>query len=205
MVLLHYLGNSRSGGSNPQLQNIFGIGLHTVEMFKYHSVNAIHSLQDQSIRWPDQKNKRKEIATYMFAKCNWVNCIGIANGTLFPLTYEPQSKDALHYNSCKFALTKREFNITLPGSQVVYITIVFGIIQNCFKIKMITLALTISYLETLHLKNSQCMVSSFKAPRGHPCVTSKCTIGILKAYFPFLQSIPMLITVLYCLGWTTPT
>ena len=56
--------------------------------------------------------------------------------------------------------------------------------------------------------NSQCMVSSFKSPSGHPMpveeqqfnmvlggphVMSKHTIGIVKAHFPFLQSISMLI------------
>ena len=39
----------------------------------------------------------------MSAKNDCINCIGIANGTLFPLTYEPQSEDAPDYHGCKFA------------------------------------------------------------------------------------------------------
>jgi hypothetical protein len=57
--------------------------------------------------------------------------------------------------------------------------------------------------------NSQTIVTTFKAPRGHPLttkqeqfnqllgklrVTSEHTIGILKARFPWLRSIPMKIT-----------
>ena len=75
--------------------------LGTAETFKYHSINTIHSLQDQAICLPDQNN-RKEIATCMFAKYDWVNCIGIANGTLFQLTYKPQSEHAPDYHGHKF-------------------------------------------------------------------------------------------------------
>ena len=102
LVFLQYLGNSGSGGSNPYVRNIFGIGHGTADKFKYHCINAIHSLQDYLIFWPNQ-TEWKDIASCMFVKYDWVNCIGIANGTLFPLTYEPQSEDAPDYHGCKFA------------------------------------------------------------------------------------------------------
>ena len=44
IVLLQYLGNSGSGGSNPHLRSIFRIGWGTGDKFKYHCIDATHSL-----------------------------------------------------------------------------------------------------------------------------------------------------------------
>ena len=103
-------------------------------------------------------------------------------------------------------MTTREFDTILPDSQVVCIMNVFGAIVNCFKLKTIILVLTTLSLKTLYLKihSAWSLHSNYpgvpqcqskeksNAVLGYPHVSSKHTIGILKAYFPFLCS--MLIT-----------
>ena len=100
MVFLFYVGTSGSGSSNPRLRSMFGIGRGTAELYKRRCVKAIRSLRPDAISWPDE-TEREEIAKRVMAEYGWLQCIAVADGTLFPLTYAPQSKDAPDYHGRK--------------------------------------------------------------------------------------------------------
>ena len=100
MAFLFYVGTSGSGASNPWLRSMFGIGRGSAELYKHHCVKAIQSLGPDAISWPDE-TEREEIAKHVMAEYGWLQCIAVANGTLFPLTYAPQSKDTPDYPGWK--------------------------------------------------------------------------------------------------------
>jgi hypothetical protein len=102
LVFLYYLGTSGSGASNPRCRNIFGIGRGTAQLYRYRVTKAIRSLHDKAVYWPDE-DERAHIVRRIGSRYEWYNCIAIADGTLFPLTYEPQSEDAPDYHGRKFA------------------------------------------------------------------------------------------------------
>jgi hypothetical protein len=217
LSFLHYLGTSGSGASNPRMRAMFGSGRGTYDIYKSRCIKAIRSLREQVIFWPDQE-ERMEIAKRIFLAYDFVNCIGVADGTLSPLTYEPQSEDAPDYHGRKFAYSLsimivnddkkkiRHYFAGFPGSthdnRVYNHTVLaqhpaehFG---NHFYI-----------VGDSAFENSPTMVAAFKCPKGHALppdeeqfntilsklrATSDNTIGILKARFPFLRSIPMVIT-----------
>lgn len=96
LVFLYYIGREGSGANNPTLRNVFGIGRGTAEKWKKRCIAAIRSLREKAISWPD-KEERLQIAKNFFVKYDFMNCIGVADGTLFPLTYAPESDDAPDY------------------------------------------------------------------------------------------------------------
>jgi DDE superfamily endonuclease len=64
-------------------------------------VIAIQSLQDEAIQWPNVA-ECKQIAKRILHKYSFINCVGVVDGTLFSLTYAPQSNDAPDYHGRKF-------------------------------------------------------------------------------------------------------
>jgi DDE superfamily endonuclease len=98
LLFLYYLGKSGSGASNSDLRNVFHVGRGTAECFKRRCVVAIGALRDKVIKWPNIA-ERKLIAKRILHNFSWINCIEVVDGTLFPLTYEPQADDAPDYHS----------------------------------------------------------------------------------------------------------
>ena len=86
--------------SNPTLRNMFGIGRGTANTWKIRVVKAIRSIRDEYIKWPDAV-ERKEIANRINSKYSLLHCVGIADGTLFPLMTEPETLDAPAYSGRK--------------------------------------------------------------------------------------------------------
>jgi DDE superfamily endonuclease len=80
---------------------MFLIGRGTPDSYKCRCITAPRSLRESVSCWPDD-NERKDIAKRMFTQYDWVNCVGVVDGTLFPLTYEPRSEDAPDYHGRKF-------------------------------------------------------------------------------------------------------
>ena len=83
--------------------NCIGVADGTLsELYKSRCVAAIRRMKDEYIHWPDD-NEKKEIAKQISLSTNrdWINCIAVADGTLFPLTYAPQSSDAPDYHGQK--------------------------------------------------------------------------------------------------------
>ena len=218
MVFLFYVGTSGSGSSNPRLRSMFGIGRGTAELYKRRCVKAIRSLRPDAISWPDE-TEREEIAKRVMAEYGWLQCIAVADGTLFPLTYAPQSKDAPDYHGRKhmYSLSVmivnddqrkiRAYMSGHPGS--CHDSRVYGAMPLATDPESFFSGQKYFLLGDSAFANSESVVTSFKAPRGHALtpeqeafntkvgnlrVTSEHTIGMLKARFPFLRSIPMKIT-----------
>lgn len=216
LLFLHYLGRSGSGASNPQLRQLFGTGRGTADLYKRRVITAISSLRDEAIKWPDHE-ERKEIALRIFHKYQWINCIAIADGTLLPLTYEPQSEDAPDYHGRKFQYSLSTMIINDDRKKIrAYLAGFPGSTHDNRVYKNTRLAmLPYEYFgDHFYLvgdsafENSNTVVASFKKPAGHRIpeeqerfnthmgklrVTSEHTIGLLKGRFPFLRSIPMTI------------
>jgi hypothetical protein len=217
MVFLHYIGTSGSGASNPRLRNTFGIGRGTSELFKQRVVKAIRSLRDEVVFWPSDA-ECKAISNRIKAKFDWFNCIAVADGTLFPLTYEPQSEDAPDYHGRKFAYSISTMIVNDDQKKIRYYLSGFpGCCHDNRVYSKTDLAESpllffgdqYYLLADSAITNSPSVVSSYKCRRGEKLprdqeefnthlgklrVTSEHTIGMLKARFPFLRSIPMLIT-----------
>ena len=215
MLFLFYIGMAGSGASNPNNRR-FGIGRGTSDVYKRRVVKAIRSLKDSAISWPDSA-ERVDIAKRMLHKYDWVNLCGIVDGTLLPLTYEPQSSDKPDYKGRKghYSLTMmvvnddrkriRHYHAGFPGSvhdnRVFRNTILYRDPQRYFGEHMYLLG------DSAYANTSFC-VSAYKAVRnssltedqkkfntlvGKARVTSEHTIGILKGRFQWLKSIPMVI------------
>jgi DDE superfamily endonuclease len=196
---------------------VFGIGRGTVEVYKRRCTAAISSLRNEAIQWPNVA-ERKEIALRMMLEHDFINCIGIADGTLFPLTYEPRSKDAPDYHGRKFRYSLSVMIINDDKKRIrAYLSGFPGCAHDNRVYKAMDLAQNPQkYFGRFYylvadsaFSNTSSVVSSFRKPAGASLteeqekfntilgslrVRSEHTIGILKARFPWLQSIPMIIT-----------
>jgi hypothetical protein len=175
LVLLMYLGTSGSGASNARLRGFFGVGAGTIELYRNRCVTAIRSLRQHAITWPDAK-ERKLIARRIFDEYHWPQTVGIADGTLFPLMYEPQSEDAPDYSGRKFkySLTVmivnddnrriRYYYAGMPGSchdaRVYRQTKLFKFPANHFSPEQFIVA-------DSALPNSPTVVTAYKSPTGY--------------------------------------
>ena len=101
---------------------------------------TIYSLAGTYIKWPDTK-KHKEILLYLQEHYQFPHCVSNANGTLFPLAFEPQCQDAPDYSEHKFGGSlssmivcdyKKASSIIWLNPQAVHMAIVSGMAQNYF-------------------------------------------------------------------------
>jgi hypothetical protein len=174
------------------------------------------------VSWPDE-DERREIATRIEDDLVWVNCIGTVNGTLFPLTYAPRSNDASNYKGRKHIYTLTTMIVNDDKRKVrKYLSGFPGSVHDNRVYRSMGLSQTPSeffgsggdptryfLLGDSAFSNSPTLVLAYKAPANHtlspgqekfntlmarPRITSEHTIGMLKARFPFLCSIPMVIT-----------
>ena len=217
LVLLKFLGTEGSGGSNANLRSVFGIGEGTVNLYRDRVVQALLNLKDSVITWPN-KEERTMIAGRFFEDYKWPNCVGVIDGTLFPLAFRPQSKDAPDYSGRKFAYSIssliicddqrciRYVNAGWPGTahdnRILRNSKVYQHASSFFSDKEYMLG-------DSAFENTWFLVSAFKKPRNStlphdqelfndalktPRVLSEHTIGILKGRFPWLRSIRNLVT-----------
>ena len=217
MVLLHYLGTAGSGASNPRLRNQFGLGRGTTQLYRDQCVVAIRSLRDQVITWPDEE-ERERIAKRVQAQFDLPNCIAVADGTLIPLQFQPHCVDAPDYSGRKHQYSLSVMVVNDDQRRVRYYLGGFpGSAHDSRVYSATKLAQTPhNYFGTKYylvgdsaFENSASVVSCFKAPRGHSLgieeerfnthigrfrVTSEHTIGMLKARFPWMRCMPMVIT-----------
>jgi hypothetical protein len=208
MVFLYYVGSSGGGGSNPRLRNMFGIGRGTVELYKRRCVTAIVSLRDQAIQWPDA-NERKEIALRINRKYDFLNCIAVADGTLFPLQYAPQSDDGPDYHGRKHAYSLSTMIINDNNCKICSYLAGFPGLAHDNRVyqNMPQGQRPVEYFGRAYylvgdsaFENSASVVSAFKKPAGHLLpqehekfntllgklrVKSEHTIGMLKGRFRF--------------------
>lgn len=217
MTLLRYLGTEGSGGSNEDLRCDFGCGRGTAELYKRRCVTALSSLRNQVITWPDEA-ERQEISHRILEKYQFPNCVGLIDGTLFPLSSQPQTVDAPDYSGRKYGYSLsvmiicddqrliRQYLAGWPGSthdnRIYKHTQLYQFAEQHFTDQQYLLG-------DSAFENGQHLVSAYRCPQGQalnrertvfnhamskPRVISEHTIGILKGRFPWLRSIRMIIT-----------
>ena len=108
MVFLKYLGTEGSGASDPDLRNIFAIGKGTAQKYRDRCAKALASLADEVITWPDA-DERKDIAMQFFKEYGWPNLVSVADGTLFPFAFAPETDDAPDYSGRKYGYSLTAF------------------------------------------------------------------------------------------------
>jgi hypothetical protein len=64
-------------------------------------------LKDEYVYWPDIE-ERESIAEEVRNNYDFPHCIGIADGTLFPLALEPRTEDAPDYSGRKYGYSHVE-------------------------------------------------------------------------------------------------
>ena len=105
LCLLHFLGMEGNGASNQYARDVFKKGVGTHQFYRDRCVKAIFDcLFRTTVTWPDEV-ERKEISKRIFERYGLPNCVGIADGTLFPLRFCPQTNDKGDYNGRKLGYT----------------------------------------------------------------------------------------------------
>ena len=92
MVFLKFVGTEGSGASNANQRHTFHIGYGTSEKYRKRVTQALLSLRDEYVFWPNAEERRK-IAREIHTTYQFPHCVGIGDGTLFPLAFEPQTTD----------------------------------------------------------------------------------------------------------------
>jgi len=93
VVFLKCVGTKGSGANSPNQGNTFDIGKGTSGLFCRRVVKAICSLRDRFLFWPDEQ-EMMVLSRLTCEEFGFPHCVGIADGTLFPLAFEPDSEDA---------------------------------------------------------------------------------------------------------------
>jgi DDE superfamily endonuclease len=217
MTLLKYIGTEGSGAGNLGLRDLFKIGRGTAVLFRDRAVTAIRSLRDQAIYWPDEK-EREDISARIRRDHCFPNCVGMIDGTLFPLARCPSTNDCPDYSGRKHQYSLSVIIIN-DDSRLIryYISGWPGSAHDnrIFNNTPVTQKPHEYFTERQYLlgdsafENSNHMVSSYKCPKGmelgqreelfntalaKPRISSEHTIGMLKGRFPWLRSIRMQIT-----------
>ena len=217
LVLLKFLGTEGSGGSNNNLRNVFGIGEGTASLYRDRVVAALLKLKGSVLTWPNER-EREEIAKRFEEEFKFRNCVGVMDGTLFPLAFRPLSKDAPDYSGRKHAYSISALIVCDDQRRIRYINAGWPgtahdnrILRNSniFQRPLSFFAERQYILGDSAFENTWFVVSAFKKPRGNklpreqeifndamskPRVISEHTIGILKGRFPWLRQIRNVIT-----------
>ena len=93
-------------GQRAVVQTMLGSGPHSQshkELLRSieNGTAAILALSDRYLYWPDA-NERRKIAYKINVLYNFPHCVAIADGTLFPLAFEPKTMDAPDYSGRKY-------------------------------------------------------------------------------------------------------
>lgn len=212
-VLLRFLGTSGEGGSNPKLRNFFKIGRGTVALYRRRAATAVRrKLRHVAIRWPDEEERRR-IAEVMKDEYQFPNCIGLVDGTLFPLNYRPATEDFADYSGRKYPYSIVCMVVCDDKRRIIgYLA---GWPGSCHDDRVIKkmkfyndpelyFALQQYLLGDSAFENKWFLVSAYKKPFGtsiprefevfntcmaKPRVISEHCIGLLKGRFPWLREI----------------
>ena len=212
LTALKFFGTEGSGNSNPSLRNVFKTGRGTNICYIRRVSRALTNRRDEFIAWPDSM-ERKTIASRIRDLSGMPNCVGIIDGTLFPLAFSPQTIDAPNYKGRKHGYTLssvivcddkrviRYYNCGWPGSthdnRIFRNTSLANNPHSHFDKNQYLIG-------DSAFVNRWFMVSAFTSPPGVPMdwnemqfnkalskarVISEHTIGILKGRFAWLRSI----------------
>ena len=96
MVFLFYIGTEGSGANNAGQRTTFAISQGVAQIYRERVTAAILALSDRYLYWPHK------IAYEINVLYNFPHCVAIADGTLFPLAFEPKTMDAPDYSGRKY-------------------------------------------------------------------------------------------------------
>jgi len=88
MVFLRYLGSYGNEASLQKIGLAMGLSKGAVNDCVIRVSQAILKLQKKVITWPNEE-ERKQIGSRIKKAYGFVNCVGLIDGTLFPLAYAP--------------------------------------------------------------------------------------------------------------------
>lgn len=100
MVLLDYLGTEGCGANLPKQRAYFKIGHGSVKNCRKRALKAILRSLEGYYEWPDE-HERRNIAKCFKKEFDLPNCVGVMDGTLFPLEFAPE-KDPEDYHGRKY-------------------------------------------------------------------------------------------------------
>jgi len=217
MVFLKHIGTEGAGSNCRNQRQMFGIGQGTADVYRDRVMRAILKLRPTHCTWPN-KEERKKLSRKVKKKTGFLNVVGITDGTLFPLAFEPETEDAPHCKGRKHTYTLTVMIVCdydqkircchsgCPGSahdnRVHRNMVLFQHPENYFSKNEFDIG------DNTFL-NSPFMVLSYKKQTGKEIpdehdrfnkllskvrMQSEHTIGILKGRFPWLRSIRMKIT-----------
>jgi len=104
MVLLKFLGSCGNEAALQKLGLMMGISKGAVNDYVRHACNAILKHHEQVIKWPSIE-EQWDISGRIRKAHGFVNCIGLIDGTLFPLAF------ALMVNGEDYYTTKGDYAI----------------------------------------------------------------------------------------------
>ena len=214
LVLLSFLRTEGSGGSNRRGRTTFDLSPGSLANYRDRCVIAINDALWDQVSWPDEE-ERTVIAGRIKRDFKLPNCVGIADGTLIPLAFKPETDDAADYFSRKrtYALTMlvvnddqrriRYINVGWPGcthDDRVFKNSVLSTQHGRFFTPFEYILGDSAYTPRPY------MISAFKKVGNRPVdrdeetfnkvlssprVESEHTIGMLKGRWPFLRQIRM--------------
>lgn len=88
LVFLYRCGRHGNSGSDHEVALYFGIASGSVKNYVKNIVTAIKSLEPEIVSWPNEE-ERNEMKVRL-AATGFRHCVGIADGTLIPLTRKPK-------------------------------------------------------------------------------------------------------------------
>ena len=89
LAVLYFLGVQGNTASPTWMMNSLGVGKGSVNSLVEWGINAILSLKEEAITWPSATHEWNETSKQVKKKSGFPNCVGIIDGTLLPLQYQP--------------------------------------------------------------------------------------------------------------------
>ncbi|KAE9273754.1 hypothetical protein PR003_g29809, partial [Phytophthora rubi] len=97
LLLLKFLGTYGNDNSSSKIGLFLGIASGSAHNYLFRASSAVLRLEKATVSWPDDIERRM-IAQRMQDKYGFVNCVGITDGTLFPLAAKPRHHGEDYYN-----------------------------------------------------------------------------------------------------------
>jgi len=88
MVFLRYLGSYGNEACLQKISLVMGMSKGAINDCVIRVSQAVLKLQKKVIRWPDEE-ERKQIGSRIKQAHGSVNCVGLIDGTSFPLAFAP--------------------------------------------------------------------------------------------------------------------
>lgn len=218
MTLLHYLSSSGSAAGGARTRNHFYIAYGCKDLYVQRCVAAIRAcLRQKYYTWPDEE-ERKQLAEQFHREYHLPNALLVVDGTTFRFATKPLRKDAADYNGRKDGYTLTNLFFSDCKRRIRYYIAGWA---GCAHDNRLWTTCKIyrnasDYFAPQHyligdsaFENGPHMVTTYRNPTGgtlrgtkqrfnellsSPRVLSEHVNGILKGRWPWLSSIPCLLT-----------